>query len=358
MGDTKTKYLKPCLTLGTGFHRWVIGDHAAMSPIGNWMILLERIASRMRISWHNDQESNPVFVWEKLMHTAARDGYQMENGVEQKWIDAGTRAIHKIEHDAKKVAAGVIIEECSGYPHKSMRSRYPLSEYWGAVISLNFETSWFDGEATFFDEVTEHQRLSMLHSAERRRLAAYLKVNDKRVWFPNGWVDEPETLRLGLRDFGLQPSEIRIGCDLLKAFESSAFCKTSAGHPDVVWKRNEEHKATYLEPNKNALPLGEPDLQAEFPLTWVSDFIYRPLFFAGVGLTQEELGLWWLLNQRQRNYARIDSYKIPPVYVLVHQSDPRLSFWQTQPFGIKPLICAGWDHGWEMVLETAEKMND
>jgi hypothetical protein len=88
----------------------------------------------------------------------------------------------------------------------------------------------------------------------------------------------------------------------------------------------------------------------------VVDFIYRPIFFAGVGLVQEELGLWWLLNQRQRNYARVDADKIPPVFILVHQSDPRLPFWQSHPFGVKPLLCSDWDHGWELVQEEAKKL--
>ena len=101
-----------------------------------------------------------------------------------------------------------------------------------------------------------------------------------------------------------------------------------------------EYIGPYDQRNLKAL-VDEPKLYP--PLTWVADFIYRPLFFAGVGLSQDELGMWWLLNQRQRNFARLSHDHVPPVYVLVHASDPRMSFWQSRPFGIEPVVCEHWD---------------
>ena len=35
------------------------------------------------------------------------------------------------------------------------------------------------------------------------------------------------------------------------------------------------------------------------PLTWVADFLYRPLVIAGVVMSDQESGLWSLLAQRQ-----------------------------------------------------------
>lgn len=351
MIDSQAISLRPCLVIGTGFHRWLIGDRAGRSPIGNWNILLANTASRMHVAWYDDSETNPVFLWERLLHTAARDGYQCNDGKKQYWIGDGHRAICDIENDAKNVVAHVIAEECVAYPNKSRRAQYPLSKQWGAVISLNFEMAWFDGVGAFIRDAIDSPKIATLDSDERHRLTDFLEIKDAKIWFPNGYVELPMTLRLGLRDFGLQPSEIRAGFEVLKQFERKVFCSSNAGTEDQVWGRNHGHKSEYLEPNKYALPLDEPDVRAEFPLTWVADFIYRPLFFAGVGLAQEELGLWWLLNQRQRNYARVRSNKIPPVYVLVHSEDNRLKFWQTRPFGIRPIVCSNWDEGWSMVEE-------
>jgi hypothetical protein len=106
-----------------------------------------------------------------------------------------------------------------------------------------------------------------LDSAERHRLTDFLEVNHKRICFPNGCVEQPLTLRLGLRDFGLQPSEIRLGFELLKEFELKIFCPSSAVPDNQVWSRNEAHKSEYLDPYKNALWIGKPDMRAGFPLT-------------------------------------------------------------------------------------------
>ena len=85
------------------------------------------------------------------------------------------------------------------------------------------------------------------------------------------------------------------------------------------------------------------------PLTWVTEMLYRPVCFAGVGLSDAEFGLWWLMVQRARNLARVSPAHRPPVAILVKDDDARLNFWRTQPCGIKPLICATWDEGWEAV---------
>ena len=75
--------------------------------------------------------------------------------------------------------------------------------------------------------------------------------------------------------------------------------------------------------------------------------LYRPVFFAGVGLGKDELGLWWLMCQRARNLARIPKKDRPRVAILVRHDNPDLEFWQTEPFGIEPLLCSDWNEGWE-----------
>ena len=98
-----------------------------------------------------------------------------------------------------------------------------------------------------------------------------------------------------------------------------------------------------------------------FPLTWVAEFLYRPLVFAGVGLTDQESGLWWLLAQRARNLARVRIPASGSVRILMRRANggrgdsDREAFWATRPFGIEPVYCDDWDEGWDRIMEMTEK---
>lgn len=74
--------------------------------------------------------------------------------------------------------------------------------------------------------------------------------------------------------------------------------------------------------------------------------LYRPVFFAGVGMSDAELGLWWLMAQRARNLANVPRAQRPRAFILVHERDTRLGFWRSRPCDIEPLICASWEEGW------------
>ena len=338
--------LKPCLVLGTGFHSWILGARAQKSPMGNWRVLLDEVARTMRVSWSPGCDENPIFLWEKILHIAAQDGYYRKVKQDSRWAKAGSRKAYEIELDAKAVVAFVLNSSKADYPTYSVRSSFPMRG-WGAVLSLNFEAAWFQGIQEAYTGAVSAEALHGLLKSERKRLSVFKLANGKRIWFPNGMVDDSATMRLGLRDFGLQPSEIRFGFNLLKQFERNNF-PNKAITTGADWSESRAVIEDYLEHNNQP---------TNPPLTWVADFIYRPLIFAGVGLSQDELGLWWLLNQRQRNFAHLNHNKIPPVHILVQQNDSRLSFWQSHPFGVKPLVCSNWDQGWKMVEELKEKLS-
>lgn len=79
-------------------------------------------------------------------------------------------------------------------------------------------------------------------------------------------------------------------------------------------------------------------------------FSLSPLIIAGVGLSDQHSGLWWLLAQRARNMSRSD---VPAnVYILVGEKD-RSDFWRSRPFGIDPIVCPNWDEGWNQMLLKA-----
>jgi hypothetical protein len=159
-----------------------------------------------------------------------------------------------------------------------------------------------------------------------------------RVWFPNGCITHHESLRLGLRDFGMQVSAIKNAFDQVKKFEN--IYRTSSNNN---WANNFKVLRPLMDDESTLHP---PIKLSPLPLTWVTEMLYRPVLFAGVGLCQEELGLWWLICQRARNLARIPESQRSKAAILVRRDNPDLLFWQSKPFGIEPLVCSNWDEGW------------
>lgn len=92
--------------------------------------------------------------------------------------------------------------------------------------------------------------------------------------------------------------------------------------------------------------------QSDPPVSSVSLMLTHPLIFLGCGLSRSEWGLWWVLNQRQRNLARVGSLE-PSVFVLKDSKD-RNEFWDSRPAGIVPLWCEDWDAGWRRVCDAVD----
>jgi hypothetical protein len=96
----------------------------------------------------------------------------------------------------------------------------------------------------------------------------------------------------------------------------------------------------------------------KLPLTWVTEMLYRPVCFAGAGMSDAEVGLWWLMVQRPRNLAGVTPNRRPPAAILFKQDGPRLPFWRTKPCGFEPLICSTWDEGWAQIQAWGVKHVD
>lgn len=164
---------------------------------------------------------------------------------------------------------------------------------------------------------------------------------ETRIWFPNGSICEPKTIRMGLYDYGAQAHALKIAFDRLKAFERNLEARLCTDDWDKRGPALEEELSKDL-----------PNQDPAFA-NWVAQFLYRPIYFAGVGLSESETGLWWLLTQRARNLARIPASERPETVMLLHSQNERRSMWANRPCGIEALYCDEWDHGWEMLLERA-----
>ena len=353
--STSSCVAMPCLVLGTGFHRWVLGDSMGPKhePLWNWPSLIHATAESLGVAFPDANDGdNLALLWEQMLTAAHSDGIKSEYK-----LSSEKHPISAYEKLARIVASVLLEELKATYPSHSIRSSYPLEECWGSIVSLNFDSHWLTSKFKWTQKYPSHTYpVSIQHmtkGVEEKRLnrSILFEKNHQRVWFPNGHVSFKESLRLGLREFGFQPIAIYEAFKALKKFERSNQLEIEEPVHHEVWQAavallngdGSRHKS-----------LGLPEL----PLNWVTEMIYRPVFFAGVGLSDAEVGLWWLMVQRARNFAKLDPDVRPRAYILVHENDARLDFWKTHPCGIQPVVCSNWDAGCAEMKHLAEKVID
>ena len=348
--------LKPALVLGSGFHRHVFGDVDVelVRPLYDWHALVDRVAMRMQVALPS-RTMSPVQRWETLILRAAREGFLNHKS---EWVAALSNQTHVIEKEARRAVAAVLNEATRNYP-RSARASIPLSDCWGAVISMNFDEGWMSlngtkpsfNSAVFGDQAFERRQISHREHRRLTHCSVLPGINDgafRRVWFPNGACTTPETIRMGLHDYGAAAHSIQVAFARLKQWERDS--RLAGKSPEVQFASVTTALRTASEGiNTLSACMGEPAL----PLTWVADFLYRPLVFAGVGMSEQETGLWWLLAQHARNTARIGASA--NAFILV-AADERSAFWRTKPFGLEPIVCSNWDSGWDRVLEKAKEL--
>lgn len=345
--------LKPALVLGSGFHRHVFGasNDISVRPLFDWHYLVGQVATRMQVAVPSEILS-PVQRWETLILRAAKERYKNRKG---DWVDRFSEQTHEIEKEARRTVASIINDASQQYP-QSIRAQIPSLDCWGAVISLNFDVAWMHDD--YFNikpepcallkkspkiEQLEHDRLLLNRLIKGVGGGAY-----RRVWFPNGSSFVPETIRMGLHDYGTAPHSIQVAFSHLKKWErDNKICSKS---PEVQIATS---TAALLKASEGVNNLSEFLDEPQSPLSWVADFLYRPLIIAGVGLSDQESGLWWLLAQRARNMARTDAPS--NVHILVNDKD-RPDFWCNKPFGIEPICCSNWDDGWERVIVSTNRL--
>lgn len=346
--------LKPALVLGSGFHRHVFGATVqyAVRPLYDWHYLVGQVANKLQVAVPNEALS-PVQRWETLIWRAVRKGYRNHKG---EWIGELTQQANVVENVARRTVANIINEASQDYP-PSTRAEIPLLDCWGAVISLNFDAAWLPKEFSQkkLDEKIRWAGSSKLSLREYERLTINRQMSGaddgahRRVWFPNGSSFAPETIRMGLHDYGTAPHSIQVAFSHLKKWERDNNLSDKSPEVQIASCATALRKASEGLNNLSDF-LGEPPM----PLSWVADFLYCPLLIAGVGLSDQESGLWWLLAQRARNMARTGAPS--NVWILVDAKE-RPDFWRSRPFGIEPIVCENWNDGWERVLLKAGELS-
>jgi len=329
--------MKPCLVIGSGFHSHVLGQR--VTPLSSWDALLESVAFELNVCIPPTSLS-PVLRWERILETAASDGFQHPLDP-MKWFHKMSLPIHEVEQFAKKAVKKVIDDYGVNYPYRSAKAQYPFDSAFATVISLNFDHCWLGSTDFVFDNTRQDKGLDGLTDVELGRLRNCIKSvhsPDKSVWFPNGSICEPKTIRMGLYDYGAQVQALKFAFDQVKAFEKKLENRLGTDSWNKLGPALEEELSK------------DPASQDQAFANWVVQFLYRPIYFAGVGLSEVETGLWWLLTQRARNLARVPASVRPETVLLLHSQDERRSLWANRPCGIEALYCDEWGHGWELLL--------
>lgn len=307
--------ISPAVIIGTGFHyRFATSDEK--SPLVCWDTLLLKVAKSLQIQPPSKHLPPPMY-WEAIL-LAVRERQCAAALADISDIKA-SQQIHQIEVDARKSVAE-LLNVTQPYNHKTAQDWLAPA---GAVISLNFDHSWLGVlEPKLFDNkigASASKRAASLN----QRLFNSLSYKDVPVWFPNGSVLSPKSIRLGLRDYGYATEECRVGFDRLKQYQ------------------------------RECGPLDRAPTEAEIAEArayagWVADFMLRPLLFVGVGLFEAEQGLWWLLSQRARNVSKLDATSRPGAWKLLHRQHDKskMAFWDARPMGVEPVWCDSWGDGW------------
>ena len=157
-------------------------------------------------------------------------------------------------------------------------------------------------------------------------LSYFVAGSHARIWFPNGFVARPDTIRISLRDYGIKAFGIEKQVSATKKFERRHFSQegrsamTNGMRAVLVNGLDTWHEKKFFD-------FGTEQAELDLPISWVTELFYRPLAIAGCGLSESETGLWYLLSQRQRNFARLGPEIRPPARILLNAKNTRRSFW-------------------------------
>jgi len=136
------------------------------------------------------------------------------------------------------------------------------------------------------------------------------------VWHPHGDLGAKGTILLGIRQYGLQISEL----------EKSR----------VKFKSEESEDKNYDEDE------------------WYKVAVNAPLVLLGLGLSPDEWDIWWFLTNRTRNHSKLEPRQEPRLYrlVAINDADSNAVDWlNIGQHRIIDLCADSWDEAWERFYE-------
>ena len=241
--------MKYTLIIGAGIHAQGLSKtEYSNSPLRSWDVLLKKIGVK---NYHNT-----LLGFESLIIEIANKKSLPANKAESLLLQELAEILNKEQHKVLK-------DKDISYPVQIFNP-----EKVSDVIILNFDLT--------IEKLLLNGKLPQLIKHEH---SFYRIINGIKFWHPHGDIENPNSIKFGIRKYAHDTKEIEVLRCLFKM---------------------EEREGSY-------------DLSKLNP-TWYSAVMKNPLVFAGTGLSFDEWGLWFALTSRKRNFAQ--KGEEPPVYTL------------------------------------------
>jgi hypothetical protein len=266
------------ILVGSGVHKEILQKEANGSPLACWSALLRETARRAEIPLNTLCGSSLTAAWESMVLHALVHGFRDAKGSRGRHPKQNAA---EVDHALRRVCTKVIVEESEEWRGHyqthwiTQALRRVCEQRQVHLVEFNFDeliSGALGVRKKPRPDPVAYQQGAGLTKAEHSALFRSWQVpgnTNSLLWKPHGWIGQPKSLRLGLRDFGLQGAGYRWAFGFHKA--------------------DQRRKAGVAIAASN---------------TWVARVMRHECRAIGLGLGPDEWGLHWLLTQRAREHAK------------------------------------------------------
>jgi hypothetical protein len=328
------------LIIGSGFHRQMAeafgsGDCGRPSVLASWTALLKAVAAAEKLDGSLITSDHPTHSWERLLLAATA----------QKSKDTASKS----ETRLRKAVCTVIREKSKQavLPQESDFLRQ-WAGFKGHVVNLNFDHVADQLAGASGQSVVRNADIPTLDGCDkrlvpnlyRRWVAPRTGKHQATFWHPHGTASNASSLRLGLRDYGLQIASYNGAFNQFKEWERKVLERKEGNPIDHDGYKRVRDALEDLDQDEEGKRLKKHD-------HWITRFMLLPVTIIGAGISDAEIGFHWLLNQRQRNLARIPVKNRPKTYFVKMPSE-------MSPYLASFREFHSWSEAWLDVLQVSE----
>ncbi len=314
--------------IGSGVNMQAATMHGS-GKVLNWDTLLKSIVDFPSISTPIPDNLPESFLrkWETILRIIA--------------VNTRGYMPYRTEHDLQKKVQQILNEyeeECKEYDLYKLIVDSGFQD----IISLNFDRCIALAGATK-SVISLNQEKSKDGVTLYRHSHIKTPHHHTRVWYPHGDTKRLDTIKLGIRKYGVYINWIESmrGTYMSRWYEEDQkYCNSYGGDwiPPHEWDRVVRTWNT--------------------PASWVNIFKSAPLLFIGCSLLPDEWPLWYLLNQRARQTAFLDQEGSPddrPETIILTAGSNRPPHIRNEPEYLINIHFDSYTEMWKEVIDFLEK---
>ena len=343
------------LIIGTGFNRQIgVRD---CSPLVCWSSLLRHVENNLEVNLPSIDWRRPTLVWESLITACITKESHNGNSKPANQVESKLRGYVQ---NTLKAGENSFLEtrkkENTPEPQGQSNLYQRLQAISGHVLNLNFDRI-FEESCLGSHESIHSSKVKQVPLLNRGRKTDHENIYSRNcigptkgqprltVWHPHGDLHRNKaSIRLGLRDYGIISAVYAEAFAKFKQWE----LKVTKKSPNEPWTDAQIQELTKEKSQWDIVPNDKQGAPGTFNYAdnWITRFMLEPLTFIGVGLSQEEIGLHWLLTQRQRNWARVaESKRAKAKWLFVSDNSEWTPHLRQEKF-------ACWNKAWMQALES------